>query len=47
MASAALNSERFLADHAAPLCGLDVAKSFAYLRCELHLWKYCITTSLN
>ncbi|KXN89266.1 Dipeptidyl peptidase 3 [Leucoagaricus sp. SymC.cos] len=31
MASAALNNERFLADRAAPLCSLDVAKSFAQL----------------
>jgi dipeptidyl-peptidase-3 len=30
--AAALNAERFLADKAAPICGLDVAKSFALLR---------------
>ncbi|RXW15063.1 hypothetical protein EST38_g10793 [Candolleomyces aberdarensis] len=29
--TAALNAERFLADRAAPICGLDVAKSFALL----------------
>jgi len=38
MASATLNDERFLADRAVPLCSLDVAKSFAHLRCELYLW---------
>ncbi|KAF9451030.1 aflatoxin-detoxifizyme [Macrolepiota fuliginosa MF-IS2] len=31
MASIALNNERFFADRAAPLCSLDVAKSFAQL----------------
>ncbi|KAF8654206.1 hypothetical protein AX16_003732 [Volvariella volvacea WC 439] len=31
MASTNVNSERFLADRAAPFCGLDVAKSFAQL----------------
>lgn len=31
--SAVLNNERFLADRTTPLCGLDVAKSFALLRC--------------
>jgi len=38
MASTILNDECFLADRAAPLCSLDVANSFAYLRCELYLW---------
>jgi len=42
MASATLNEERFLADRAVPLCSLDVAKSFAHLRCERYLWTlYC------
>jgi len=32
--AAALNAERFLADRAAPICGLNVATSFAQLRCD-------------
>jgi len=30
--SAQINADRFLADRTAPLCGLEVAKSFAQLR---------------